>query len=310
MKLCASISRITLALTILTVLALPATALEPIIYNGSDLWITPGDGTTFADFRHIPVPADFFCSGSVPFAGKIIFEGVPLKTEPADVLGPTDTIVHRLDNAVFDENGFASTRIQMAAMEFRGIEPFRNECGTFEVGVVLEGEQPITEMRIYQDGLGHGHFEADISVNIRMTFTPVDHAGPQLSLYRNLAFAPSINVWSNRPGDGIVHRQGFFHVDTDSDRIADTFIPGSSRNFVAGYAGKADRGEILRRGFGRAGTEAAGSLRAGSLETTALQIENGMRNTAGSIIYCPGGCHCSDDCGIHCPVVAEEPVAY
>jgi len=300
------ISRITLVLAAMMLVVIPATALEPIIYNGSDLWITPGDGTTFADFSHIPVPADFFCSGSTPFAGKVVFEGVPLKTEPSGILGPTDTIVQRLDDAVFDENGFASTRIQMAAMEFRGIEPYRNECGTFQVGVVLEGEQPITEMRIYQSGLGHGHFEADISVNIRMTFTPMDHAGPQLSLYRNLEFAPSINVWSNRPGDGVVQRQGFIHVDTDSDRVADTFVPGTSRNFVAGWSGKADRGEILRRGFGRASAEVSGSLRAGNLETPTFQIENGLRNTAGEVIYCPGGCHCADECGIHCPVVAEE----
>lgn len=285
----------------LALIALPAAALDPIIYNGSDLWITPGDGTTFADFSKFPVPADFFCSGSQPFAGKVIFEGVPLKTEPEDVLGPTDTIVQRLDDAVFDRTGFASTRIQMAAMEFRGIEPFRNECGTFEVGVVLEGEQPITEMRIYRDGLNHGHFEADISVNIRMTFTPVDHAGQQLSLYRNLAFAPSVNVWTTEPGT--IQSPGFIHVDTDSDRSVDTFIAGTSRNFTAGWSGKRDRGEILHRVAMANAPEAAGSLKAGSFEATLPQAE--VRNTVGEAIYCPNGCHCADECGIHCPISPE-----
>lgn len=294
--------RFTLLCTALALIALPAAALDPIVYNGSDLWITPGDGTTFADFSKFPVPADFFCSGSQPFAGKVIFEGVPLKTEPEGVLGSTDTIVQRLDDAVFDRTGFASTRIQMAAMEFRGIQAFKNECGTFDVGVVLEGEQPITEMRIYRDGLNHGHFEADISVNIRMTFTPVDHAGQQLSLDRNLAFAPSVNVWTAEPGS--IQRPGFIHVDTDSDRSADTFIAGTSRNFTAGWSGKNDRGEILHRAaLTQSHPDAAGSLKEGNFE--GLQLDSGLRATVGEAIYCPGGCHCADDCGIHCPISPE-----
>lgn len=296
---------IPLVIAALALIASPGLALEPIIYSGSDLWITPGDGTTYADFSHIPIPADFFCSGSQPFTGRIVFEGVPLTTRPAKVLGPTDTIVHRLDDAVFDETGFAKTRIQMSAMEFRNAEPFRNGCGAFDVGVVLEGPQPVTEMRIYQQGAGFGIFEADISVNIKMTFTPADDKGPELALYRNLAFAPAVNVWSSQPGERTIHRPGFIHVDTDSDRVADTFITGTSRNFIAGYAGDSKRGGILHRGaFARTGPEASGTLLDGVGEAQLPQL--GVRSVAGSAIYCPGGCHCSDDCGIHCPVVAEE----
>jgi len=311
-----SFPRITLFLAALALLASPGLALDPIVYSGSDLWITPGDGTTFADFSHIPVPADFFCSGSQPFTGKIVFEGVPLTTKPAAVLGRTDTIVHRLDDAVFDRNGLATTRIQMAAMEFQGIQPFRNECGTFRVGLVLEGPQPITEMRIQRLGPGFGTFEADISVNIKMTFTPVDHKGPEMALYRDLAFAPSVNVWSSDHGETTIHHPGFIHVDTDSDRVADTFIVGTSRNFIAGFAGNTDRREILQRGaFARNDVDASGSLRAGSRN---IELpEQGVRSVGGQLATaeksisieesCPGGCHCSDDCGIHCPVaVAVE----
>lgn len=298
---------IPLVIAALALVASPGLALDPIVYSGSDLWITPGDGTTFADFSHIPIPADFFCSGSQPFLGKVVFEGVPLTTKPAGALGPTDTIVHRLDDAVFDRNGLATTRIQMAAMEFRGIEPLRNECGTFRVGLVLEGPQPITEMRIQRLGAGFGTFEADISVNIKMTFTPVDHKGPEMALYRNLEFAPAVNVWSSQPGERTIHHPGFIHVDTDSDRVADTFIVGTSRNFIAGFAGNTDRREILQRGaFARSGPDASGSLRTGSFDLELPQSE--VRNTSGSIIYCPSGCHCSDDCGIHCPVLAEVSV--
>src|SRR5215813_1469566 len=73
------------------------------IAPGIDNWQTLGGGATRYNFGEQPIPADFFCVGSEPFRGSVEFEGVPLRTEPADALGTTDTVVERLDTAVFNK---------------------------------------------------------------------------------------------------------------------------------------------------------------------------------------------------------------
>ena len=61
-------------------LAMPVLAADRAITNGIDLWRTPGDGTTFADFSKQSIPAGFFCNKSEAFTGKIVFHGVPVAT--------------------------------------------------------------------------------------------------------------------------------------------------------------------------------------------------------------------------------------
>ena len=61
----------------LLLLSLPALAFDRVITNGSDLWRTPGDGTTFADFSKQPLPAGFFCNKSQAFTGRIILQAPP-----------------------------------------------------------------------------------------------------------------------------------------------------------------------------------------------------------------------------------------
>jgi hypothetical protein len=223
-----------LALTAL--LAAPAAAAGTVVYAGSDLWRTPGDGSTHTDFRLDPIPAGFFCGGSAPFAGSIVFQGAPLATSPQGALGATDTIVQRLDDAFFDRNSVATTRIQVAALSFVSKEPVATSCGPFNVTVVLEGRQPETKMTIVRDGANGGHFLAPISVNIRMTFTPVGGGKERLELVRRLDFAPNPNAtWSDREVAGGLVREGFVLVDTDGDSTPDTFLPGTS-NFAAGWS--------------------------------------------------------------------------
>lgn len=224
--------RWTLALC-LVLAAVPASAIT--IQNGSDFWHTPGDGTTLADFTREPIPADFFCPGSAPFAGKIVFQGVPLATEPPGSLGNTDTIVHRLDDAVFDRDGVAVTRLQMRAMQFEGVEPLRNECGSFAVVVALHGEQPVTEMRIRRTGEDHGFFEAVVGVDVRIVFSPIDHRGLTVHLDQQLVFLPARNTWAASPGERSVTQAGFVLVDTDGDGAADTHVPATSRGFAPGW---------------------------------------------------------------------------
>src|SRR5215475_12058832 len=106
-------------------LAVPALSADRVVTNGIDLWKTPGDGTTFADFSKEAIPAGFFCNKSERFTGKIVFRGVPIATSQPGALGVTDTIVQRLDNAPFDKRGVATTRIQVRAMQFESVAPVK-----------------------------------------------------------------------------------------------------------------------------------------------------------------------------------------
>src|SRR5262245_34028772 len=163
-------------IALLALAALPAAAADRVIYNGVDLWNTPGSGGTFADFSRNPIPAGFFCEKSDSFSGRIVFRGVPVATGTPGTLGKTDTIMQRLDDAVFNKNGVAVTRVQIRAMSFESVAPLATACGPFNVKVTLDGEQPITRMRIFSDG----RFLAPISVNVKIGFTPVQGSAREI----------------------------------------------------------------------------------------------------------------------------------
>ncbi|HEV8579077.1 MAG TPA: hypothetical protein VGX68_08325 [Thermoanaerobaculia bacterium] len=250
--------------------ALPLCAADRTIVNGLDLWQTPGDGTTFADFAKEPLPAGFFCPGSAPFTGRVILKGVPIAADRPGALGPADTIIQRLDNATFKRN-VATTRIQMRAMQFEGVAPVKTSCGDFAVKVTLDGEQPITTMRIVRDSAKGGRFFAPIFVNVKISFAPADRSTTEaLEIRKELRFPPAKNQrWSAPPANAHLATEGVLKVDTDSDNVPDTFLPGTT-NFLAG------RPNVVSR----------------------LEVQKAIQQ----VDDCPGGCHCADDCGIHCPV--------
>ncbi|HYG65605.1 MAG TPA: hypothetical protein VEL74_23685 [Thermoanaerobaculia bacterium] len=221
------------AVALLAALALPAAA-NDVIYSGIDTWRTPADGSTFVDFSHEPLPAGFFCGKSAAFTGKVPFKGVPIVTEGGS-LGPTDTIVERLDDVTLDENGVGTTRVQLRALQFESIAPVKTACGKFNVRVHLDGEQPITEMRIVKENETGGRFFAHIGLRARVIFTPVrGQARRPMEVVREVRFQPSSRApWSLRPSDKAVQRMGFVQVDTDADGTPDAFLPGTS-NFAAG----------------------------------------------------------------------------
>jgi hypothetical protein len=224
---------------VLLLIALPTFAVDQVIQSGIDPWHTPGNGSTFIDFSKEPIPAGFFCSRSAPFTGRVIFRGTPIVTGEPGALGKTDTIVHRLDDAVFDKNGVARTRVQMRALHLVSVEPIRTACGAYNVEVRLNGEQPITNMRIVRENENGGRFFAPIAVNAKLVFTPVLGVSSEiLEIDNNVRFP--INQgrsWAYTSNRG-VRRAGFVQVDTDNDRVPDTFLPGTSTNFVAGASSR------------------------------------------------------------------------
>src|ERR1700712_120854 len=112
--------------------ATSAFAADRAIQNGIDVWSTRGDGSTFVDFALTPIPAGFFCAGSAPFTAKVAFQGVPLVTDNLKALGNTDTIVQRLDDAVFNKRGVAVTRTQVRAISLRRVSPLETGCREFD----------------------------------------------------------------------------------------------------------------------------------------------------------------------------------
>jgi hypothetical protein len=215
-------------------IAAPAAAGEDAIESGVDLWTTVGAGVTYTSFVEDPIPADFFCQGSRPFAGKIAFGGQPVSTTPCATLASTDTIVHRIERARFDEQGVARTRIRLLALSLQSVEPIETDCGRYDVAAALDGEQPTTEMRIVRTSAAGGTYEAPLALNVKLVFTPVggDPAGRrELSRHVELGSGTQ-SVWSYSQPPAYWTP---VTVDTDGDLMPDTPLPKPS-NFLAGTA--------------------------------------------------------------------------
>jgi hypothetical protein len=224
-----------LGVAALFLFTVPALA-DNVVYSGIDVWQTPGNGSTFFTFAKEPLPAGFFCAKSGPFTDRVILKGVPVVTADGS-LGRTDTIVQRLDDAVFDDNGVATTRIRLRALQFESVKPIKTACGQFNLRVHLDGDQPITRMRILKENENGGHFLASISLRVKISFVPVrGKAGQGLEVIRAVHLQPNPQaVWSYiRPAKSI-QRDGFVQVDTDGDGRTDTFLPGTS-NFAPGVS--------------------------------------------------------------------------
>jgi hypothetical protein len=203
------------------------------IHNGVDLWMTVA-GFAQTSFAKEPLPGGFFCEGSQPFTGKIVFKGSPLTVEPAGSLGSIDTVVRRLDDAKFNAKGEATTRIQLMALSLVSTKPIETSCGKYDVAVRLSGKQPVTTMKIFQSDAFGGTYTAPLNLNVKAVFTPVngDQSGRR-EVTRRIDLGPGTNsVWAyvNLPR----YQQGV-RVDTNGDGRPDTVLPASS-NFLAGVS--------------------------------------------------------------------------
>lgn len=216
--------------------ALPLAAADGI-HHGVDLWQT-STGFSFTTFAKNPIPADFFCVGSKPFGGVISMRGEPLATRPAGALGKIDTIIRRLDEAQFDANGDATTRIQLMALSLASVKPVEIPgCGSYDVRASLAGEQPLTEMKIRRTSSAGGTYVAPLDLKVKLVFTPADGKGAVREISNRVSLGPgSQSVWSYAQGaaKAAIQRSGDVAVDTDGDGRPDTQVPAPS-NFVAGF---------------------------------------------------------------------------
>ncbi|HEX3552289.1 MAG TPA: hypothetical protein VIA62_03560 [Thermoanaerobaculia bacterium] len=228
-------------------------AADRAIQNGIDVWKTKGDGSTFVDFAKNPIPAGFFCAGSAPFTGRLALEGVPVVTGTPGALGATDTIVQRLDDAVFNKRGVAVTRLQFRALSLKSVAPIETSCGQFNATVRLDGVQPTTQMLIVRDDENGGRFSAPLALNVKVKFTPVGRESREvLEIAKEVRF-PAMPNFPWRSKTVAPAPAGFVRVDTDGDGVADTYLPGTS-NFFAGQSSrpvKPGMGGVVKVGGGQ-----------------------------------------------------------
>ena len=183
------------SLAVAMLFALRAFARVDAVQGGIDVWWTAGDGTTFVDFARQPIPRGFFCPKSQAFTGKVVLQGRPLATGNPGELGGAYTILQRLDNATFNKDGVAETRLQMRALQLESVAPLKTVCGDYNVQVVLDGVQPITKMRIVRETENGGHFIAPLRLKFRMTFTPASGISAQrLQLSQTFRLLPAPNA--------------------------------------------------------------------------------------------------------------------
>jgi hypothetical protein len=215
--------------------ALPAAAAEPI-QRGIDAWTTIPEGT-FANLANNPLPAGFFCNEFAGYAGPIYLKGVPIMTE-GGLLNRTDTIVERVDDAVFNKRGVASTRVRVRALQLTGVETFKTVCGEYKVDVTLDGPQPLSKMRIVRENNKGGRFMVPLAINTKIIFTRVDNESEQFEFADHVRFTPNpLSRWSYRPSSPAGKRVSApLMIDTDWDGTPDALIPAQS-NFSPGADG-------------------------------------------------------------------------
>jgi len=211
----------------------PALAGDTVIHKGVDMWMTVA-GFAQTSFESEPIPAGFFCAGSQPFTGMIVFKGSPLAAAPADSLGAVDTVVRRLDDVALDEHGMGFTRLQLMALSLVSTRPVDTSCGAYDVAVRLDGPQPMTKMRIVRTNALGGTYAAPLALNVKLEFTPVHgDKSARRELAHRVDLGPASNsVWAytSKP-----RYQGTPRIDTNGDGTPDAVLPVAS-NFLAGVS--------------------------------------------------------------------------
>lgn len=165
---------------------------QAVLPPGDDGWQTGvpvGQVASNVDFSTMPIPAGFFGPGSDPFTGVVVLRGQPLGTTPPGALGSTDTIVHRMSQAILSHIGAQATvPIEIVALNLVSCEPITvtyNNGQNPEPWVVNArlSTQPqqtgtMTITLSHPDG---GTFDSTLPVQPQLSFTRLT-GGPTLSI--------------------------------------------------------------------------------------------------------------------------------
>lgn len=157
-------------------LAVPAFA--QTIPPGKDFWVTPNNGQTDFTFPNGDVESLCGAPASTTWNHKVLLRGVPAPGSDYD------TVVARLDKAVFDSTLQASTRIQVSMLSFASAASQSTPCGPLNWTVGLSGPQAVTTMKLRRTSTTGGLFSADIAVNVE--FRAIRNGSYLGSLFYNI----------------------------------------------------------------------------------------------------------------------------
>lgn len=214
---------------------------------GIDLWITASSGTSTA----VTIPAGFFCPDSPSWSGTLFLAGEPLVTDRPTETGAADTVIERLDTAIFDSNGVATTRIQVRAISLTSTDIVTvNPCDGVQKSWEVKGVQLrprtseeiangdfITELTIQRGAHGDGGtFSGTLEVPAKIVFT---HGSEVRELPQDVTFlipaqSEPAPPWASAPGSGGLVVTDDVTVDVDCDGVPETQLPGTS-NFHPGW---------------------------------------------------------------------------
>ena len=176
------------------------------ILPGSDLWVT-APGTQFLGFD---------------------FEGVP----PGTKYGDADTIVRRLEPAVFEGGGPAQIPIKMVELSLRSVQPIDIGFGTDFHYVTLQPDQPsLGTMDITFDNnhvtppgppLGTGTFNSTLNVAFDVRMGALD--GP-IVRSETLELSSTGTGWGHLPGENDVQIPGV-NLELNGSSAHNDFWPG------------------------------------------------------------------------------------
>jgi len=174
--------------------ALPVLAQPPVIPAGADPWVTPANGQTVFTFPDGDVEALCGAPPQAAWNHQVALTGIP--TAGADY----DTVVKRLDDAVFNASGVAVTRVQVAALAFRSLSTSNTPCGPIDWTVKLSGPQGITKMVIRRTSPRGGIFNADLSVSVEFVGTDANSGASIGSLFYSFTLPdPSSGTGAGTP---------------------------------------------------------------------------------------------------------------
>ncbi len=223
-----------LILLSLMLVAVSALAQEDnVIPRGVDLWRTPGNGSTIAELH---LPPGFLDRDCPAFDGEVVLEGVPVTTLPEGAFGDADTVIERLNDAVFDDKGVATAKIVVRALHFRAVDPLETGCGQWTAEVGLGREQAVTEMTIVREDARGGFFTAPISVDAVWTLTRKQGKTVRTLGTSNLLVSEERTPWRSEacPKAPAINRSSVI-VDVNNDLKPDLKVAVASRLFNAGW---------------------------------------------------------------------------
>ncbi len=234
-----------LGVVLLNLLLFGSMAQALTILPGTDLFETPESPYTYMDFGLVPIPADFFGPGSDPFTGTVALRGVPSTTNPPSILGPTDTIVKRTNQAELPTCGSAATvDIEIVALSLTSVTPITvtynggQNPENWDIDVCLSSDSAQTpgSMTINQDCPEGGTFDANLPVLPKFTFTRFTEI--RVLDFGNegippISFGTTNGHWLHfDPGFGVITSPGGLTVDHNCNGNPNVPV-GASSNFFA-----------------------------------------------------------------------------